>query len=268
MTANLTALLGVDINPMYSLSGLLVGVLVGLTGVGGGSLMTPLLVLFFGVHPTTAVGTDLLYACITKIFGTAVHGKSNNVDWKIVGLMALGSVPAALITIWFINHNGKSEDFVRFMKLALGVVLLLTSVMVVMRKKIINFAHSQKELSQNKQMFLTFLTGATLGVLVSLTSVGAGAIGVTALILLYPKMPILKLVGTDIAHAVPLTFVAGLSYFMLGKVDVAMLISLLIGSIPGIIGGSWLAPKMPEKIIRYTLAVVLVLVGYKMLFPK
>lgn len=250
---------------LYSLSGLFVGILVGLTGVGGGSLMTPILVLLFGVHPATAVGTDLLYASVTKMFGTVVHGSKRNVDWKIVGLLAIGSVPTAAIAIWFIRENGESAAFTKFMKDLLGVTLIITCFLVLLRSRLLEFAHKNKDPDPKLQSGLTVIVGVVLGGLVALTSVGAGAIGVTAMILLYHRLPIVRLVGSDIAHAVPLTMVAGMGYFMIGAVNIPMLISLLIGSIPGIILGSWLAPKVPEKIIRYMLAAVLALVGYKML---
>ena len=254
------------INPAYSLSGLLVGILVGLTGVGGGSLMTPILVLFFGIHPATAVGTDLLYASITKACGTAVHGGKKNVDWKIVGLMSVGSIPAALIAIGFIHHFGESREFAKFMQTLLGFALIITSILVIMRNRLIKYVQKQNELTVRNQAIMTIIVGVILGALVSLTSVGAGALGVTAMILLYHRLPLVKLVGTDIAHAVPLTLVAGMGYFLVGSVDIEMLISLLLGSVPGIIIGSWLAPKLPERAVRYTLSTVLVLVGFKMIF--
>lgn len=263
---------GLQIDPLYSLSGLLVGILVGLTGVGGGSLMTPLLVLVFGVHPATAVGTDLLYAAITKTAGTVVHGAKQSVNWALVGLLSLGSIPATLTTLWFIQHFGKSDDIADVMKTVLGYALFLTAVMLLMRgviqklaaKRQVDAIAEHKPLHTGRRAVLTVFTGLVLGTLVSLTSVGAGALGVTALILLYPLLPTVKIVGSDIAHAVPLTFVAGAGYFFLGKVDVNLLIALLIGSIPGIIIGSMFASKVPEKVLRYLLATVLTLVGLKL----
>jgi uncharacterized protein len=257
---------------MYSVSGLMVGILVGLTGVGGGSLMTPLLVLMFGVHPATAVGTDLLYAAITKTAGTVVHGAKQTVNWMLVGLLALGSIPATLITLWFIQQHGKSDEIAHLMKTFLGYALFLTALMLLLRGVIQKLAAKRQTeavvahhpLHTGRRAVLTVVTGLVLGTLVSLTSVGAGALGVTALILLYPLLPTVKIVGSDIAHAVPLTFVAGAGYFVLGKVDVNLLVALLIGSIPGIIIGSLFAPKVPERALRYLLAVVLTLVGAKL----
>lgn len=262
------------INPLYSLSGLVVGTLVGLTGVGGGSLMTPLLVLLFGIHPATAVGTDLLYAAITKGVGTTIHGTKGTVNWPLVGLLALGSIPATLVTLYFIQHYGKSDAISHLITVVLGYALFLTAILVLLRDVIQRFVKARQEKQEitdpGKKAFnarraaMTIATGLFLGFLVSLSSVGAGALGVTALILLYPQLPIVKIVGSDIAHAVPLTFVAGMGYFLIGNVDTSLLVALLIGSIPGIILGSFLAPKISEKILRVLLAGVLVAVGFKL----
>lgn len=258
------SLFNVDINLLYSISGLLVGILVGLTGVGGGSLMTPILVLVFGVHPATAVGTDLLYAAITKSVGTVVHGIKASVDWKIVGRLALGSIPAAAITLYFISQHGQDKAFAAQLKVILGYALFMTAIILLAREYLQKLAGKYTDEHKESPAIFTVIVGLVLGALVSLTSIGAGALGVTALILLYRHLPTLRIVGSDIAHAVPLTFVAGMGYFMVGNVNVAMLISLLIGSIPGIVIGSWLAPGMSEKFLRYLLATVLTLVGYKL----
>ena len=269
------ARLHLHIDPLYSVSGLAVGLLVGLTGVGGGSLMTPILVLLFRVHPATAVGTDLLYAAITKSVGTAIHGTKRAIDWKLVGLLALGSVPTTLATIYTVQHFGRPEALSKLITLVLGYALFLTAVLLLMRGFIRRYAERHqaeadakpeavKRRGAKRRMLMTIVTGVVLGFLVSLSSVGAGALGVTALILLYPRLPTLRIVGSDIAHAVPLTFIAGMGYFAIGKVDTSMLASLLIGSIPGIIIGSILAPKLPEKALRITLAAVLTLVGFKL----
>lgn len=263
---------GLHINPLYSFSGLLVGLLVGLTGVGGGSLMTPLLVLLFHIHPATAVGTDLLYASITKGVGTVVHGAKQTINWAIVGLLALGSIPATVATLYFIQRFGKSDATSHLITTVLGYALFLTAALLLLRDLIRKMAEARqvkaeaehKPLHTGRRAVLTIATGLVLGFLVSLSSVGAGALGVTALILLYPQLKTIKIVGSDIAHAVPLTFLAGAGYFYLGKVDVNLLIALLIGSIPGIIVGSFLAPKVPEKVLRVILAAVLSLVGLKL----
>jgi uncharacterized membrane protein YfcA len=257
-------------DPLYSFSGLVVGLLVGLTGVGGGSLMTPILVLLFRVHPATAVGTDLLYAAITKTVGTAIHGTKRAIDWKLVGLLALGSVPATLLTVYGVQHFGKPEALSKLITTVLGYALFLTALLLLLRGVIRRYAETHEGTQQTqpggakRRAVLTVLTGLVLGFLVSLSSVGAGALGVTALILLYPRLPTLRIIGSDIAHAVPLTFIAGMGYFAIGKVDVSMLIALLVGSIPGIVIGSFLAPKLPEKALRIVLAVILSFVGFKL----
>lgn len=253
-------------NILFALSGLAVGVIVGLTGVGGGSLMTPLLVLLFGIHPATAVGTDLLYAAATKSVGTAVHGRNKSVDWRIVGRLAAGSVPATLATFALMQALGAQSSKGGVLAFMLGAVLLVTSATLLFRVQIVAFLGRRvKTTSEGMVAVLTVLTGVVLGVLVTTTSVGAGAIGVTALLVLYPRLQTLRIVGSDIAHAVPLTLISGLGHWYMGDVDFALLGTLLIGSIPGIIIGSMLAPKLPEGALRMLLAVILALVSLKLM---
>jgi len=251
------------INPLFMLSGFFVGLLVGQTGVGGGSLMTPILVLLFGVHPATAVGTDLLYASATKSVGTLVHGLNHTVDWRIVRRLASGSVPATLITLVAISHFGIGGPASgRIISLVLGVMLLLTALSLIFRSPFLRLVAPALELiSPQRAERLTILTGAVLGALVTLSSVGAGALGVTALLMLYPRLPMKVIVGSDIAHAVPLTLVAGAGHWWLGSVDWTMLTSLLSGSIPGIILGSYVSAHVPDTVLRPILAAVLCIVG-------
>ncbi|WP_342670019.1 sulfite exporter TauE/SafE family protein [Magnetospirillum moscoviense] len=255
------------LNPLYSLSGLGVGILVGLTGVGGGSLMTPLLILAFGFHPATAVGTDLLYAAVTKSGGTVVHGMNRNVDWRLAGWLALGSVPATGATLALLFHLGVTgKQAGGLMSAGLGVALLLTALAIFYRGRLLRWAESRpRRLSRDATIRTTIWLGAIMGLLVSVSSVGAGAIGVTALLLLYPGLPTARIVGTDIAHAVPLTLVAGIGHWMLGSVDWLLLVSLLVGSLPGIAIGSALAVRVPEAVLRPLLATVLVVIGGKLL---
>ncbi len=255
------------INPLYSASGFGVGLLVGLTGVGGGSLMTPLLVLLFGIHPATAVGTDLLYAAITKSGGTFVHHWNKAVDWQVTGRLALGSVPATALTIFGLSaldaHAGNVSGLI---STTLGGALILTAITLIFRRFILeSFAKRVGELSPRLTLNLTIATGAVLGVLVSLSSVGAGALGVTALLMLYPRLPVVRIVGSDIAHAVPLTLCAGIGHWALGDVDMALLLSLILGSLPGIAIGSHLASRIPEKVLRIVLASTLVVVGGRLI---
>jgi uncharacterized membrane protein YfcA len=257
-----------SINPLFSLSGFIVGLLVGQTGVGGGSLMTPILVLLFGIHPATAVGTDLLYASATKTVGTLVHGLNHTVDWRIVQRLASGSVPATMITLLAISRYDIAGPMGgRIISLVLGVMLLLTAVSLVFRQRFLTLMAPVLEgISRRHAVRLTVATGIVLGVLVTLSSVGAGAMGVTALLLLYPRVPMKVIVGSDIAHAVPLTLVAGVGHWWLGSVDWPLLTSLLSGSIPGIILGSYLSAHIPDTVLRPILAAVLCIVGGRLVF--
>ncbi|HEY1143946.1 MAG TPA: sulfite exporter TauE/SafE family protein [Sphingomicrobium sp.] len=256
-----------DYNPLYSLAGLLVGMLVGLTGVGGGSLMTPVLVLLFGFHPATAVGTDLLYASVTKSVGTVVHHKGETVDWGIVGNLALGSVPAAiatLLTMYFLGVNASHSPII--LNLLLGAALLATSFAVFFRPWILRWAgHHIDAMADRQAKHWTILIGIALGILVSVTSVGAGALGTTALLILYPKLPVARIAGSDIAHAVPLTLIAGIGHWMMGSVDFTLMLSLLAGSIPGIIIGSLLGSRSSDSVLRPVLAATLLVVSVRLL---
>ena len=254
-------------NYLYSLAGLGVGLLVGMTGVGGGSLMTPVLVLLFGFHPATAVGTDLLFASVTKSVGTGVHGFSGTVNWRVTGLLALGSIPATIMTVLLVSRIGvASPAMAQIISLVLGIALVVTALAVILRNRIQALALKHfGEIAPRRQAALTVVTGILLGVLVSLSSVGAGALGLTVLVFLYPKQPIALLVGSDIAHAVPLTLIAGIGHWWLGSTDWALLGALLIGSLPGIVIGSLVATRIPDAALRPVLAAVLLLVGSRML---
>lgn len=252
----------------HILAGFIVGLLVGLTGVGGGSLMTPILLMFFHQPAAVAVGTDLLYASITKSAGIFAHGKLGNIDWRIVGLLALGSVPASISTTLLLAYMDiSSESAVSTIKLWLGIALMLTALSVIFRSQLAKFSKTGHWVKPTLAPALTIVLGIILGFLVTLTSVGAGALGVTALLILYPKLSITKIVGTDVAHAVPLTLVAGLGHVSLGTVDYSLLGTLLIGSIPGIWIGSHLSAKVAENWIRLLLALILVYVGQRLAFP-
>lgn len=253
----------------HILAGFVVGLLVGLTGVGGGSLMTPILLMFFHQPAAVAVGTDLLYAAITKSAGIFAHGKLGNIDWRIVRLLAYGSVPASIFTTLLLaNIDISSESAVKTIKFWLGIALMLTALSVIFRNQLASLSKSGHWVNPKYVPALTLILGLVLGFLVTLTSVGAGALGVTALLILYPKVPITRIVGTDVAHAVPLTLVAGLGHVSLGTVDYGLLGTLLIGSIPGIWIGSHLSAKVAEHWIRLLLALILVYVGQKLAFPQ
>jgi len=254
------------IDPLYVASGFGVGLLVGLTGVGGGSLMTPLLILLFGIHPSTAVGTDLLYAAATKAGGSLVHGLSRSIHWPAVIRLACGSIPASILTmltIWQLDLNASSQR--SLVNLVLCFALLLTAISLIFRKSILDrYRQRMERVDERTIMIATVATGALLGVLVSISSVGAGAVGVTALLLLYPRLPMVSIVGSDIAHAVPLTLVAGAGHWALGAVDWQLMGVLLLGSLPGIAIGSYSAARVPQTVLRVALAAILLVVAGRM----
>lgn len=255
---------------LHPVSGLLVGALVGLTGVGGGSLMAPILILLIGVAPATAVGTDLWFAAITKLVGGTVHHRYGEPDWQVVRRLACGSLPAAVATMIVLSQLHMGQVKQGFLMNLLGGALVVTALATLswgwLRRKAASVSESRAQAYRKVQPGLTVLAGAILGVLVSMTSVGAGALGATLLLALYPRrMNPARLVGTDIVHAVPLTMVAGLGHLWLGNVNFALLGSLLVGSIPGIFIGSLLATRVSGAVIRPFLAVVLVASGLKML---
>lgn len=251
----------------YSIAGFAVGAIVGLTGVGGGSLMTPLLVLGFGVPAVTAVGTDLLFAGITKAGGAVSHGLKGHVDLRITGLLAAGSIPGTLAALAVLSSLPPASAQTRLVvSTALGVMLLLTAVSLVFRARLAAWARSSRApaLSPRQRNFATVAVGVLIGVAVTFSSVGAGAVGVTALLLLFPALATVRIVGSDIAHAVPITLIAGLGHAALGNVDYPLLASLLVGSLPGILVGAHLAARIPEGLLRHSLAAVLLLAGGKL----
>jgi uncharacterized membrane protein YfcA len=254
------------IDPLYVASGFGVGLLVGMTGVGGGSLMTPLLILLFGIHPSTAVGTDLLYASATKVGGSVVHSWARSIHWPAVMRLAAGSLPASLLTMLVLWHlDLKGEAGRSLVNIVLCFALILTASSLIFRKTILDSLRWRMERFDDRAIArATVLVGALLGVLVSISSVGAGAVGVTALLLLYPQLPMARIVGSDIAHAVPLTLVAGIGHWALGAIDWHLMGVLLMGSLPGIVIGSYFATRVPETALRLLLAVTLIAVAGKL----
>ncbi len=242
----------------YAFSGLAIGAIVGMTGVGGGALMTPLLVIAFGIPPAIAVGTDLLYGALTKAGGAWIH--RNAVDWKIVGLLASGSIPAAIFGILLLESlpSGATTPVI---STALGIALVLTSAALLFRERIM-----QSTPSSEAHAAATVISGAIIGFFVSVSSIGAGALGTVALFHLYPRLSAIRVVATDIAHAVPLTAIAGTAHAAIGTVDFHLLEMLILGSLPGIHIGSLLASKIPEKMLRRMLAGMLILIGGKLIF--
>ena len=255
----------------YVFAGFAVGLIVGLTGVGGGSLMTPILIFFFGVKPYLAVGTDLLFASLTKAGGTLSLARQRLVPWRVVGTLSAGSLPAAGLMLWWLHRVGPSSPEVQhLMTFTLGIALLLTAAAMLVKAIRGPRAAAQPDVADHvaatrgRHPGLTVLLGAVIGVLVTLTSVGAGAIGVSVLLLLYPRLPLPRIIASDIAYAVPLTLVAGLGHASLGSVDVPLLFTLLAGSLPGIWLGSRLVTRTPERIIRSALSLLLAWAGSKL----
>lgn len=255
------------IQPLYVISGFAVGFLVGMTGVGGGSLMTPLLILLFHIHPVTAVGTDLIYASVTKTGGSIVHGLNKTIDWRIVRRLATGSLPASLLTMLALYLlKVDAAHYSAIVTKVLGVALILTAAALIFRRRLLaTYSKRIGVLTESQTRTYTILVGVLLGVLVTISSVGAGALGVTALLLLYPELPVVKIAGSDIAHAVPLTLVAGLGHIASGGIDMTVLVSLLCGSLPGIALSAQFAPRIPDMALRWILALTLILVAIRLL---
>ena len=256
-------------DPAYIAAGALTGVLVGLTGVGGGALMTPILLLVFGISPVTAIATDLWFAAITKIIGANIHQKANRVDWLIVKRLWLGSLPVALIATLAVGMGVKTQKL-DWLSEVIGVVVLITALALIFAPKLSKVAIKRRldepEKFKKSQPLLTVFAGAVLGLCVSLTSIGAGALGSVMLIYLYPlRMTPHKLVGTDIVHAIPLAIVSGLGFMYMGLVNFELLASLLVGSIPCVILGGALAGKISSRAVQVTLATVLIATSTKVL---
>lgn len=259
---------------VFIFAGFLVGFVVGLTGVGGGSLMTPILIFFFGIKPVLAVGTDLLFAAVTKFGGTVRLARARLIDWRVVLHLSSGSIPAALLTLWVLRQTGPAGEQVQtWITTGLGVALLLTAAATLYKaiRGPMRGAQAPRHLVERnvaaipRHWSLPLLFGAVIGTLVTLTSVGAGAIGVTLLLLLYPLLPLPRIVAADIAYAVPLTLVAGLGHASMGSVDWALLAKLLAGSLPGIWLGSHLMQHTPERLVRSLLSVLIAYAGIKLI---
>jgi uncharacterized membrane protein YfcA len=263
----------------YSLAGLLVGLAVGATGVGGGSLMTPVLILFYGISPSLAVGTDLLYASVSKAFGVLLYRRNGSVDWAIVGWQALGSVPASLLTLWWLRQQGDTAALDHLIKLTLSVAIIVTATFTLLQGTIASYlrrglppAGNRKDLDPGVRRALTLLAGALIGSVVTISSVGAGVIGMMLLLLLYPKHHTVKIVGSDLAHAVLITAIAGLGHARLGTVDYPLLGWLLLGAMPGIWIGSRIGFRLEGPVLKRAVACLLLLVGsmslYKAVVPS
>lgn len=267
----------------FILAGVLVGFCVGITGVGGGSLMTPILISLFKIEPHIAIGTDLLYAAISKFCGSIVHAKKTNIIWPIVLWLAVGSIPASLATHWVLeNYLSQSASYKGILTMVLGFMLTLTGISIVFRGSIEKFfskfrQNESLELTEDlanihlrakeKRVYIVVM-GIVLGIFVTLSSVGAGAFGIMALVLMFPHLPMIRIIGSDVVHAVLLTLVAGLGHLSSGNVDLHLLGWLLVGSIPAIIIGTLISSRLPERMIRKILGITLFALGLNfMLHP-
>ncbi|WP_216940423.1 sulfite exporter TauE/SafE family protein [Acinetobacter sp. BY419] len=260
----------------FILAGVLVGFCVGVTGVGGGSLMTPILISLFRIEPHIAIGTDLLYAAISKFCGSFVHAKKMNIVWPIVIWLAVGSIPASLATHWVLdNFLSQSTYYKTVLTMVLGFMLTITGLSILFRTQIETLfnKHRKQELPDMTQdlekvklqakekRVAIIIMGIILGIFVTLSSVGAGAFGIMALVVMFPNLPMIRIIGSDVVHAVLLTLVAGLGHMSSGNVDFMLLFWLLVGSIPAIIVGTLLSSRMPEKLIRKILGITLFALG-------
>lgn len=248
--------------------GFLIGFLIGITGVGAGSLTTPMLI-GIGFPPAVAVGTDLLFASITKASAALRHHRLGNVNWHILGWLALGSLPGAAIVVgWIYFSHADTHLLAHAIRKVLAVALIFSAIAIALmpflrRHQPVENGHSNNVPARKLP---TFLFGLCLGGLVALTSVGAGAIGVSVLTGLYPMLLARRIVGTDIVHAVPLTLVSGLGHAGMGNLDVTLLVALLAGSVPGILIGSRLTGHIPDWFLRVILAITLTYAAYLLMY--
>ena len=248
------------------ISGFGVGAIIGITGVGGGSLMTPLLLSVFKLNPAIAIGTDLWFAAVTKVSGSIAHARHGHVKWRITALLLAGSIPASIATVAVMHQTGITKAWAHTLTFSLGIALLLTAVVVAFKQSWTAIGLKlERWITPARQPLLTVVAGAVLGVLVSLSSIGAGAIGATLILLIYPRLEARYIVGSDIAHAVPLTLVAGLGHASLGHVNWGLLLPLLVGSLPGIWLGAQLTRRLPDSVIRALLCISLITAGWKVL---
>ncbi len=256
-------------DPLLIAAGAATGLLVGLTGVGGGALMTPLLLLVFGVAPLTAVGTDLWFAAITKLFATRVHQGHGLIDWPVVRRLWLGSLAASVATLIFMKLYPVDQAAVALLKAAIAAAVMLTALGMLFQKPLHALGRRLRTTDGDNfkalQGPLTVVAGALLGIMVTLTSVGAGALGAVFLSYLYPlRLTPPRLIATDIAHAIPLAMFAGAGHLLIGNVDFGLLGNLLLGSIPAVLLGAMLSARLPHVLLRGMLAAVLLAIGVKL----
>ena len=261
-------LLGNFMDVSFIISGFAVGILVGMTGVGGGSLMTPLLTLLFGVSPAVAVGTDLAFASLTKGVGTSTHRLRGTVRWDIVRLLCIGALPAAVLASFGLKYFGTlSAELGQVIRYMIACSVLLTVCALMFKRRMLAWVNASltRQLHGRALAAATIFSGVVLGTLVTISSIGAGAIGATLLVMLYPRLTPAEVAGTDIAYAVPLTAIAAVGHWWLGSINWMLLLTLLVGSLPGITIGSYFAKSVPEHLLRGLLACTLVTVAAKLI---
>ncbi|HET8883597.1 MAG TPA: sulfite exporter TauE/SafE family protein [Solimonas sp.] len=253
----------------FILAGIVVGTAVGATGVGGGSLMTPILILFCGIKPAIAVGTDLLYASLSKAFGVTLHGRNGSVDWPLVAWLSAGSLPATAVTLVVLRGLETGPQLDHLIQMVLAIAIIVTATFTLLQEPIGRLLARRgftlrDDMLLRIQRPLTVLAGLLIGTLVTISSVGAGVIGMMILLLLYPRHPPLTLVGSDLAHAVLITGIAGLGHAGIGSVDYRMLVLLLIGALPGIWLGTRIGFRLSPRLLKRLVAGFLVFIGVTM----
>lgn len=252
-----------------SILGFVIGLLVGLTGMGGGALMTPALILLGLARPVIAVGTDLVWGTLTKAVGAVVHYRQKTVDFKIVKRLAIGSIPGALGGLALLallqKHGIEAMDRVVVRMLAIALMCVALSLFVRATRGRRPADSPSKNFLNKRRAWVTSLLGAAVGFLVSLTSVGSGSVIVACLVVLYPASPMKRIVGSDIVHALLLVGVSALGHLGIGSINVPLLGALLIGSIPGVFLGSKMSAVVPERVLQPILATTLFFLGYKLL---
>ena len=246
------------------------GLLVGMTGVGGGAVMTPLLLLVFGVAPVAAIGTDLWFAALTKMAATRVHHAKGLIDWQVVRRLWAGSLPASALTLAWMAYVPIGKETADFLRMMIAIAVLVTASAMLFQQQMHalgkRFRIGDQEHFKAMQAPATIMAGVLLGMLVTLTSIGAGALGVVFLAYLYPlRLTPSRLVATDIVHAIPLAMFAGSGHLLMGNVDFGLLANLLVGSIPGVLLGAALSSRLPHRWLRMALAAILLFTGWKLL---
>ncbi len=254
------------IDPFIVLGSAIVGLLVGMTGAGGGALMTPMLILLFGVKPATAISSDLVAAVVMRPFGAGVHMRAGTVNFRLVRWMVIGSVPAAFLGAYLLRQIGHAKSAQQHIEVVLGTALLIGAAAMVLRY-VLDRRRGQERSARVHDLtarpLLTIAIGVVGGIIVGMTSVGSGSLMIVLLLFVYPSIGAKQLVGTDLTQAVPLTLAAALGALLFGHVSFAVTGSLVIGSVPAVLVGSWLSSTVPDRYVRPAIAFVIFASGLK-----